>query len=43
MGLKYTINHVREKYLAVHVRERVKRVIRGCFESARRFRSKPAH
>ena len=43
MGLNYTINHVREKYLVVHVREQVKRVMRGCFECARRFRSKPAH
>ena len=37
------INHVREKYLVVHVREQVKRVIRECFECVRRFRSKPAH
>ena len=43
MGLNYTINHVREKYLVVHVREQVKRVMRECFECARRFRSKPAH
>ena len=42
MGLKYTINHVREKYLEVHVRKQVKRVMRGCFECARRFRSKPS-
>ena len=27
----------------VHVREQVKRVMRECFECARRFRSKPAH
>ena len=44
MGLNYTINHVREKYLEVHVSKQVKRVImRQCFECARRFRSKPAH
>ena len=44
MGLNYTINHVREKYLEVHVSKQVKRVImRPCFECARRFRSKPAH
>ena len=43
MGLNYTINHVREKYLMVHIREQVKRVMRECFECARRFRSKPAH
>ena len=43
MGLNYTINHVREKYLVVHVREQVRRVKRECFECARRFRSKPAH
>ena len=43
MGLNYTINHVREKYLVVHVCEQVKRVTRERFECARRFRSKPAH
>ena len=43
MGLNYTINHVREKYLVVHVREQLKRVMRECCEYARRFRSKPAH
>ena len=32
MGLNYTINHVQEKYLVVHVREQVKRVMGGCFE-----------
>ena len=43
MGLNYPINHVREKYLVVHVREQVKIVMRECFECARQFRSKPAH
>ena len=43
MGLNYTIDYVREKYLVVHVREQRKRVMRECFESTRRFRSKPAH
>ena len=43
MGLNYTINHVREKYLVVHVREQVKRVMSECFECARRFPSEPAH
>ena len=42
MGLNYTIDHVREKYLVVHVREQVKGVMRECFECTRRFRSKPA-
>ncbi|XP_068749345.1 uncharacterized protein [Montipora capricornis] len=42
MGLIYTINHVREKYLVVLVREQVKRVMTECFECARRLRSKPA-
>ena len=42
MGLTYTINHVRKKYLVVLVREQVKRVMRECFECARRLRSKPA-
>ena len=32
MGLNYTINHVREKYLVVHVRRQVKKVMRECFE-----------
>ena len=43
MGLNYTINHVREKCLLVHVREQVKRVAREYFECARRFRSKLVH
>ena len=43
MGLNYTINHVWQKYLVVLVREQVKKVMRECFECARRFRSKPAH
>ena len=43
MGLIYRINHVRKKYLVVHVREQVKRVMRESFECARRFRTKPAH
>ncbi|XP_068749347.1 uncharacterized protein [Montipora capricornis] len=42
MGLTYTINQVREKYLVVLVREQVKRVMTECFECARRLRSKPA-
>ena len=43
MELNFTIkNHVREKYLLVHVREQVKRVMRECFECARQFQSKPA-
>ena len=44
MGPHFTIkNHVREKYLVVHVREQVKRVMRECFECARQLRSKPAN
>ena len=43
MGLNYTINHVREKYLVVHVHENVKRVMNECYECARQFQSKPAH
>ena len=43
MGLNYTIDHGQEKYLVVHVREQVKRVMREFFECMRRFRSKPAH
>ena len=35
MGLNFTINHAREKYLVVHVHEQVKRVMRECFECAR--------
>ena len=43
MGLNYTINQLRDKYLVVHVREQVKRVMRKCLECARRFRLRPAH
>ncbi|XP_015747380.1 PREDICTED: uncharacterized protein LOC107327142 [Acropora digitifera] len=41
LGLNYPLNHVREKYLVVHGRERVKKVIKECFECQRRFRGKP--
>ena len=41
MGVSYTINHLREKYLVIHVREEVKRVNRECRECARRFKVQP--
>ena len=42
MGLNYTLNHLREKYLVVHGSETVKKVIKECPECRRRFRRKPA-
>ena len=42
MGLNYTLNHLREKFMVIHARETVKKVIRECFECQRRFRGKPA-
>ena len=42
MGVNYTINHLREKYLVIHVREEVRRVNRECRECARRFKVQPA-
>ena len=42
MGLNYTLNHLREKYVVVHARETVKKVIKGCAECRIRFRGKPA-
>ena len=41
MGVNYTINHLREKYLVIHVREEVKRVNRECCKCARHFRVQP--
>ena len=41
MGVNFTINHLREKYLVIHVREEVKRVNRECRECARRFKVQP--
>ena len=32
MGLNYTLNHICDKYLIVHAREMVKRVINECME-----------
>ena len=42
MGLNYTLNHLREKYVVVHGREAVKKIIKECPECQRRFRGKPA-
>jgi len=42
MGLNYTLNHLREKYVVVHARETVKKVIKECAECRIRFRGKPA-
>ena len=41
MGVNFTINHLREKYLVIHVREEVKRVSREFRECARRFKVQP--
>ena len=41
MVLNYTISHLCEKYIVVHAREQVKRVMRKCLECVRRFRSTP--
>ena len=41
MGVNYTINHLQEKYLVIHVREEVKGVNRECRECARRFKVQP--
>ena len=41
MGVNYTINHLREKYLVIHVCEEVKWVNRECRECARHFRVQP--
>jgi hypothetical protein len=42
MGLNYTLNHLRERYIIVHARETVKRILRECNECKRRFRGKPS-
>ena len=42
MGLNYTLNHLREKYVVVHGREAVKKIFKECPECQRRFRGKPA-
>ena len=42
MGLNYTLNHLREKYIVVHGREIGKKLIKKCSECRRRFRGKPA-
>ena len=41
MGVNYTINHIREKYLVIYVRQEVKRANKECRECARRFRMQP--
>ena len=41
MAVNYTMNHLREKYLVIHVREEVKRVNRDCRECARHFKVQP--
>ena len=43
MGVNYTINHIREKYRVIHVRQEVKRATKECRECARRFRMQPVH
>ena len=41
IGVNYTISYLWEKYLVIHVREEVKRVIRECRKCARHFRVHP--
>ena len=41
MGVNFTINHLREKYLVVHARPEVKRCVSSCAECSRRFRLRP--
>ena len=42
MGVTFTINHLREKYLVIHVRQEVKRASKECRECARRFQMHPS-
>ena len=42
MGVSYTINHLREKFLVIHVRQEVKRTNKDCSECARCFKVQPA-
>ena len=41
MGVNFTINHLREKYLVVHARQEVKRCVSSCAECSIRFRIRP--
>ena len=41
MGVNFTINHLREKYLVVHARQEVKRCVSSCAECSRRFKIRP--
>ena len=38
MGVNFTINHLREKYLVVHARQEVKCCVSSCAECSRQFR-----
>ena len=42
MGVNYTINHLREKFSVIHVRQEIKRANKECSECARHFRIQPA-
>ena len=42
MGVNFTLNHLRERYMVVNGRELVKRTIKACAECKRRFRGKAA-
>jgi len=42
MGVNFTINHLRERFLVIHVRQEVKRANKECSECARPFRVQPA-
>ena len=42
MGVNYTINHLQEKFLVIHVHQEVKWASKECSECARHFRIQPA-
>ena len=42
MGVNFTLNHLRERYMVVNGRELVKRTIKTCAKCKRRFRGKPS-
>ena len=42
MGVNFTLNHLRERYMVANGRELLKRTIKTCAEWKRRFRGKPS-
>ena len=41
MGINFTINYLRERYIVVRARQEVKRCVSSCAECSRRFRIRP--